>query len=265
PRDCIFQVNESPTTERAVKDEESSQSPEKMSNDTKNGQDAIPISSRPDMINEPITENRPIVKQILRPGTPPLHVPDEYFPSRFQESVVSRPRLGLRSGCDHHNESNIAETIDKILCGEVKDFSNDIAICDGIDDLIEEHIENGPKERDIPKNIHEALKMPEAMEAAEREIEMIKNFQTWKLVPKMDVPKDVPIYTPIWQFTRKVDEWMKARLCFPGHRQRKGIDYINSSSPTVAMASLDCSLRSASFRRRSRRTSTFVTHTYMRK
>src|SRR6185312_4739216 len=30
---------------------------------------------------------------------------------------------------------------------------------------------------------------------------------------------------------------MKARLCFPGHRQQKGIDYINSSSPTVAMAS----------------------------
>src|SRR6185312_1518151 len=219
PRDCIFQVNEFPMLEQEVKDEESSQSPEKMSNDMKNERDAIPISLRLDMINEPITENRPIVEQIPSPGTPPLHVPDEYFPSRFQESVASQPRLGLRSGRDHHNESNIAETIDEILCGEVKDFSNDIAICDGIDDLIEEHIENGPKEHDIPKNIHEVLKMPEAMEAAEREIEMIKNFQTWKLVPKMDVPKDIPIYTSIWQFTQKVDGWMKAILCFPGHCQ----------------------------------------------
>src|SRR6185312_906188 len=125
PRDCIFQVNESPMPERAVKDEESSQSPKQMSNDMKNGRDAIPISSKPDVINEPITENRLIVEQIPRPGTPPLHVPDEYFPSRFQESVASRPRLGLRSGHDHHNESNIAETIDEILYGEVKDFSND--------------------------------------------------------------------------------------------------------------------------------------------
>src|SRR6185312_13790038 len=68
PRDCIFQVNEFPTTERVVKDKESSQSPEKMSNSMKNGWDAIPISSKPDAINEPITENRLIVEQIPRPG-----------------------------------------------------------------------------------------------------------------------------------------------------------------------------------------------------
>ena len=48
----------------------------------------MPIPSRLDAPKEPIAMDRPIMEQIPRPGTPPLQIPEEYFPSRFQESVA---------------------------------------------------------------------------------------------------------------------------------------------------------------------------------
>jgi len=172
--------------------------------------------------------------KIQRPGTLPLVIEDRYYSSIFQRSVTQSPRLGLRSGTNHHG---LVEEVNAILDGETKVFNEQIETCDTIDDLIVEHIDNGTHDRNVPRNIQEAMRIPEAMEAAKREIDMIKKFQTWKLVPTSNVPKGTPIYAPIWRFSRKADGRMKARLCFPGHCQRKGIDYVNSLSPTVAMAS----------------------------
>jgi len=124
-----------------------------------------------------------------------------------------------------------------ILEDDLRAFHFENEQCDTLEDMIVEHLEEKQQLDDVPRNIKEAMRSKEAMEAAQKEIEMIQKFGTWKLVHPSDVPSGTPIYTPIWRFTRKSDGRMKARLCFPGHRQRKGIDYVNSSSPTVAMVS----------------------------
>ena len=144
----------------------------------------------------------------------------------------------------------LVEEIDAIFDDDIslQDFHRTVDQCDAIDEMIMEHIESNAQERNIPRNISEAMKVPEAMEAAKREIEMIQKFGTWKLVPRSQVPSGTPIHAPIWRFTQKSDGRMKARLCFPGHRQRKGIDYTNSSSPTVAMASFRLFLTYCKFR-----------------
>jgi hypothetical protein len=120
--------------------------------------------------------------------------------------------------------------------------------CNALEDLVNEHLEENQQMGDVPHNIKEAMKSREAMEAAQKEIEMIQKFEMWKLVHPSEVPSGTPIYMPIWRFTWKLDGWMKARLCLPGHCQRKGIDYVNSSSPTVAMASFRLFLTFCKFR-----------------
>ena len=138
--------------------------------------------------------------------------------------------------------------MNELLGEDLKAFNLEEVQCDALDDLINQHLESSIPDRSVPKNIKEAMESQEAMEAAKKEIDMIKKFKTWKLVDPSEVPSGVLIYTPIWRFTWKSDRQMKARLCFPGHRQRKGIDYKEFSSPTVAMASfclflLFCKLR----------------------
>jgi hypothetical protein len=135
-----------------------------------------------------------------------------------------------------------------ILEDDLRAFHLENVQCNALEDLVNEHLEENQQMGDVPRNIKEAMKSREAMEAAQKEIEMIQKFGTWKLVHPSEVPSGTPIYTPIWRFTRKSDGRMKARLCFPGHRQRKGIDYVNSSSPTVAMASFRLFLTFCKFR-----------------
>ena len=221
PRDCMFKEDEFPAINR------------KRRNESEAGPSIIPgevKEAKPDPM--PVVVDDDV--KVQRPGTPPLVIDDRYYSSIFEQAVTQNPRLGLRSGTNHHS---LVEEVNLILDGESKEFNEQVEICDAIDDMIIEHIDNGTNDRNVPRNIQEAMRMPEAMEAAQREIDMIKKFQTWKLVPITDVPKGTPIYAPIWRFSRKADGRMKARLCFPGHRQRKGVDYVNSSSPTVAMAS----------------------------
>src|SRR6185312_4170432 len=240
PRDCIFKEDEFPVMERKMKvsgdaDRHAGRTPNR---NRERENDEIPI----------IIEQNRWAGESERPQTPPLVLEERYYSSKFDQQVSTQPSYGTRSGKHYH--VGLVEEIDAIFDDDInlQDFHRTVDQCDAIDEMITEHIESNAQERNIPRNISEAMKVPEAMEAAKREIEMIQKFGTWKLVPQSQVPSGTPIHAPIWRFTRKSDRQMKARLCFPGHRQRKGIDYMNSSSPTVTMASFRLFLTYCKFR-----------------
>jgi hypothetical protein len=227
PRDCTFKESEFPRDgDREMEGERA-----EIVN--------IPIfwsdtQGQPPSIPSQITTQRPetpplIVTTVTPPSTPPLRIPDDsYYPSTFVRDIEQHPRGGLRSG--RHFHADVVEAINAI--DEEKNIERNAA-----DEIIAERLDEQTGSRDVPKNIAEALKNEESASAARQEIEMIQKFGTWELVPITDVPSSIPVFSPIWRFTRKSDGRMKARLCFPGHRQRKGIDYTNITSPTVAMAS----------------------------
>ena len=237
PKDCIFKEDEYPAIE--VKNRSLSR-PERC-DDMPIAQDSTPIT----ISMQPEAKGHQNAMP-ERPATPPLQIPEQYYSSNFERTIAVAPRSGTRSGRDYH--SNISEEVNMILKDDLRAFHLENEQCDALEDMIIEHLEENQPPGDVPRNIKEAMKSKEAMEAAQKEIEMIQKFGTWKLIPPSEVPSGTPIYTPIWQFTRKSDGWMKARLCFPGHRQRKGIDYVNSSSPTVAMASFRLFLTYCKFR-----------------
>ncbi len=199
-----------------------------------------------------LSQGELVQNEIPRPNTSPLVLDDQYYSSNFEQSVTMQPRYGLRSGQNHHAEettgSNLVDEINAILDKETAEFNESHEETNALDNIAKEYVDSPTLEIGVLKNISEAMRIPKAIEAAKRKIDMIQKFGMWKLVPKSKVPTGSPIYTPIWQFTRKADRWMKARLCFPGHRQQKGIDYTSVSSPTVAMASFQmfltfCKLR----------------------
>ncbi len=155
--------------------------------------------------------------------------------------MTTQLRYRLRLGRNHHaketTRSNLVDEINAVLDKETVEFNRSHEETNALDNIAREYVDSPTLEIGVPKNISEAMRMPKAMEAAKRKIDMIQKFKTWKLAPKSKVPAGSPIYTLIWRFTWKADRQMKARLCFPGHHQRKGIDYTSVSSPTVAMAS----------------------------
>ena len=240
PRDCIFKEDEFPAMDK----KNGSSSDAGRSGNGQSGRDRDD-EQFPIMIDQGRSGRS---EQPERSETPPLILRDRYYSSNFERSVTLSPKLGTRSGRDFH--ASLTEEINAVFEDDedLKSFHMNVEQCDAIDDMINEHLDAGHDQRDVPRNISEAMKNPEAMEAAKREIEMIQKFGTWKLIPRSQVPSGTPIYAPIWRFTRKADGRMKARLCFPGHRQRKGIDYTNSSSPTVAMASFRLFLTYCKFR-----------------
>src|SRR6185312_1840823 len=241
PRDCIFKEDEFPAQEK--KNGISGDADRSVNGRLERDRDDEQF---PIMFEHGGRSNRS--ERSERPETPPLILRDRYYSSTFEKAVTLSPRLGTRSGRDFH--ANLIEEINAILedDDDLKSFHMNVEQCDTIDDMISEHLESNTNDHDIPKNIHEVMKNPKAMEAARQEIEMIKKFGTWKLVPRSQVPAGTPIHVLIWRFTWKSDGRMKARLCFPGHRQRRGVDYMNSSSPTVAMASFRLFLMYCKFR-----------------
>jgi hypothetical protein len=133
---------------------------------------------------------------------------------------MTQPRYGLRLGQNHHAEettgSNLVDEINAVLDKETTEFNGSHEETNTLDDIAREYVDSPTPEIGVPKNISEAMQMPEAMEAAKRKINMIQKFGTWKLVPKSEVPAGSLIYTPIWRFTRKADGQMKARLMETG-------------------------------------------------
>ena len=139
--------------------------------------------------------------------------------------IIQNMRTGLQSGWQIH----INTVYKMIITDQGPDWSR-------LDKLVIKKISPVTKQ-DVLRNIQEASNDPKAQKAAQTEIKMIGKFGTWELVPIENVPLGKPLYHLIWRFTRKMDRWMRARLCFPGHQQRYRSDYSNTSSPTVAMAS----------------------------
>jgi hypothetical protein len=87
------------------------------------------------------------------------------------------------------------------------------------------------------KNIGEAKRDPEAWAATQKEMHQVLTvMKCWHLVPPCEVPPNTPVFTPIWNWTRRFDGSVKARICFPGHRQKQGRDYGETESPTLHMA-----------------------------
>jgi hypothetical protein len=246
PRNCIFKEDEFPATTK--RNDDRSQSERSATNrDGGIRPDPAPIivdlkyRSRNCHDQPGSSQGKLVWNEIPRPNTPPLVLDDQYYSSNFKQSVMTQPRYGLRSGQNHHAEettgSNLVVEINAVLDKETAEFNGSHEETNALDDIAKEYVDSPTLEIGVPKNISKAMQMPKGMEAAKCEINMIQKFRMWKLVPKSEVPAGSPIYTLIWRFTRKADRWMKARLCFPGHCQWKGIDYMSVSSPTVVMAS----------------------------
>ena len=129
---------------------------------------------------------------------PLLVLTNRYYTSNFEREVTTQPSLGTRSGTNYH--AHFIEEINEIIDAEpeMSDFHQSMEQCDLIDDIIDELLNAVHNQRDVPKNIAEAMSKPEVMEAMKHEIEMIQKFRMWKLVPRLQVPSGNPIFTLIW-------------------------------------------------------------------
>ena len=196
----------------------------------------VPPTTPPIMPATPIT-----------PNTPPLVLPNAsngaanqnvYYPSVFERQMAENPPPeGLRNGKQHHAHSiNMIE----ILEPEAFAFHMERTEADfdplPIDTLIIEHLAQMSDDRE-PKTIDEARSIPAFVKAADDEIKMIREFNTFTLVPREAVPPGVTTYRPVWRFRYKADGKAKARLCFPGHRQEFGVNYDQTESPTLHLTS----------------------------
>ena len=97
----------------------------------------------------------------------------------------------MRSGRNHH--ANLNEEVNELLGEDLKAFNLEEVQCDALDDLINQHLKSSILDCGVPKNIKEAMESQEAMEAAKKEIDMIKKFKMWKLIDPLEVPSGIPI------------------------------------------------------------------------
>ena len=102
--------------------------------------------------------------------------------------------------------------------------------------MINDHLAQISDDRN-PSNIYEACATPAFAKAADDKMKMITDFETFKLVPREEVPPDVTPHRPVWRFRYKADRKAKARLCFPGHKQEYGVNFTKTELPTLHLTS----------------------------
>lgn len=90
---------------------------------------------------------------------------------------------------------------------------------------------------EIPKNVQEALTIPEWRKAIEEEMRALERNQTWEVT---DLPKGKKTVGCKWVFTIKYNsnrtlEWYKARLVAKGFTQTCGIDYLETFAPVAKL------------------------------
>jgi hypothetical protein len=68
-------------------------------------------------------------------------------------------------------------------------------------------------------------------------MKMITNFETFKLIPREEVPPGVTPHCPVWRFCYKANGKVKARLCFPSHKQEYGVNFTKTKLPTLHLKS----------------------------
>ena len=136
------------------------------------------------------------------PDTPALTLPEPaltphpqetYYPSVFEQNMAENPPAAgqLRNGKPIHllsiNMIKILEPEAYAYHMEQSDANSDSM---PIDILINEHLAQMANDRE-PKTIEEACAIPAFVKAADEEIRMIREFETYTLVPREAVPPDV--------------------------------------------------------------------------
>lgn len=101
----------------------------------------------------------------------------------------------------------------------------------------------------LPQSYHDAVPSPDSprwKEAMDNEIQSLEESNTWSLE---ELPADRKAIGGRWVFTHKVARdgqvsRFKARFVAQGFRQVKGIDFSETFSPTVRMATVHSLMQS---------------------
>ena len=101
-----------------------------------------------------------------------------------------------------------------------------------------------------PKNIQEALKDVDWIQAMQEELEEFKRNKVWHLVPQ---PHKKTIIGTRWVFRNKLDDKgsvirNKARLVAQGYNQQEGIDYDETYAPVARIEAIRLLIAFASFK-----------------
>ena len=91
-----------------------------------------------------------------------------------------------------------------------------------------------------PKNIKEALKDADWIQAMQEELHQFERNQVWRLVPR---PKNKNVIGTRWVFRNKLDDTgavsrNKARLVAQGYNQEEGIDYDETFAPVARIEAI---------------------------
>ena len=105
---------------------------------------------------------------------------------------------------------------------------------DGFSELKAYAVNALTKELDLGKSIRKIADVPhdELKRAKVKEIKGLIERKVFEIIPISDVPKSAPTLQHVWAVKVREDDTVKARLCVGGHRQTKGVNFWEVSSPT---------------------------------
>jgi histone deacetylase 1/2 len=194
----------------------------------------------------------------MMPSLPPSKTqnPPPLYPSTewkyMREMGQNPPSSGTRSG--RKFGANTLEVGDQFFCAvEVSQEVGNVYEAHHVADQGALHHLDESAKRGVPRDIQQAERDPEAWQATQNEVGNMRRMKVYRLVPKSSVPKGTPVHRPVWTWTRRFDGSTKARVCFPGHRQRYGVDYFQTESPTIHLATWRTFLAYAQSRKASTR------------
>ena len=170
---------------------------------------------------------------------------------RLEPNIEPEPETGRNSeGMDTHSESESADIAEEEVQQETL-FSEPIALRKGVRECtrhpIQRYVHYGrlsPEFRAFtvhldtkPRNIEEAMRIPEWRQAVLEEIRALQSNETWRIV---DLPPGKQTVDYKWLFTIKYRadgsvERHKARLVARGFTQTYGIDYQETFAPVAKL------------------------------
>ena len=108
----------------------------------------------------------------------------------------------------------------------------------------------GISEQDLGAKVRSIREVPkeEIMAAKEKEISGLLRKKVFTVVKKTDVEPDAQIMSYVWALKVRDDNVVKARLCVGGHRQSKGQNFWEISSPTPRASTVKLALAEAAMR-----------------
>ena len=95
--------------------------------------------------------------------------------------------------------------------------------------------------KDVPRT--------ELNEAKDKEIQGLLKRDVFEIVPMKDMDPEAPLLTHVWVLKVRDDDSVKARLCVGGHKQSKGVNFWEISSPTPRATTVKLHLGYASSRK----------------